>query len=243
MNECYEILFFESLDSTNNYVRENVDKLDNRAIVLAKTQTHGRGRLERRWDSSFKDNLYFSLVLKDIKKSSHAQNITQVAALAIVETLKKYQIKALIKWPNDVLVNNKKISGILSETSIKGNELEFLILGIGININMSKNLLDEIDQPATSLSVELNRNQDNLLFLNSFLDVFYPYYDRLLHSGFEELVDEWKKNISLIGKDVRIKNLNSIFKARVLDINDDGTLKVELVNKDIKNISCGDIEV
>jgi len=239
----YNFTQLASVDSTNSYVKLHLDKLSNRDVVVADTQTEGRGRLKRKWVSSSAKNLYFSIALKDIGDIREVQNITQVGALALVVTLKNYGVIAKIKWPNDVLVSSKKISGILSETVIKGSDLEALVLGVGINLNMDKAFLDLIDQPATSLGVEIEKEIDKQAFLNDFLDIFFAYYDKFLESGFASLRDEWKSHTNLSGKNIIIRNNGNNIKVRVLDINNDGTLKVISKDNIVSTVCCGDIEI
>ena len=126
-------LHFESVDSTNTYLKQNYNNLENFTFVSADNQTQGRGRNNRKWISS-NDSLLFSLLLKDKKYFDYVNTISILSAYSIVQVLQDYGINNLsIKWPNDVYVNDSKISGILLE-SISSTNIECLIVGIGINV-------------------------------------------------------------------------------------------------------------
>lgn len=148
------ILLFQSLSSTNGWAMENIKYLQHRDVVWAVCQTEGKGRFDRKWISPNDSNLTVSVIIKYRKASElFTSTITQVAAILIAETLRKISLPAMVKWPNDVLVNGKKIAGILAE---RDQETGTIILGIGLNVNMTAEDLEnhKLMQPATSIKVE-----------------------------------------------------------------------------------------
>ncbi len=148
---------FEWIESTNTWAKENAHLLppDAMIIVTADGQTAGRGQFKRPWSSPFKQNIYLSFCFFVDKNRSDLGNIPQVLALSTISVLNQLGFTARLKWPNDLLVSQKKIAGILAETTMIDDQLCF-ILGIGLNVNMPFDLLEKVGQPATSL---LHENQ------------------------------------------------------------------------------------
>ena len=172
-----KIIRFESIDSTNTYALKNCDDLEHKTIIVADRQTMGRGRFNRKWISDVEGNIYMSIVLKPKIYSSlneFLQNITIRMAEIVVEVLDQYlvekNIKSSIKYPNDVLVNGEKIAGILAEAKTFKNKLKVCVIGVGINLNQQKDLLRELDQPATSLNLVLDRPIDTQEFFFKLVD-------------------------------------------------------------------------
>ena len=150
-----ELLFLNIVDSTNKYAKEHLNELEDKTIIYANSQTAGRGRMQRKWNSNTGDNVYASIVLKPSTELKEVySNLTQYLSLTLTEVFEQYNVLPTIKWPNDVRINGKKISGILAESVIEKNELKGIILGFGVNLNCKKEDLDKIDQPATSLNLE-----------------------------------------------------------------------------------------
>ena len=147
-----KIHFFETLDSTNTYAVRHFDELSDGDLVVAKKQTAGRGRLNRKWIST-EGNLFASFVIKE--PFSEPFYATMVSSLSVVAAIHKLYpgITPEIKWPNDVILNGKKICGVLCEGVIREGKLKGIICGIGVNLNFTQEELDSIDQPAISLSV------------------------------------------------------------------------------------------
>ena len=155
-----DFIYLEEIDSTNKFAKEHLSELKDRTTIYANVQSAGRGRLERKWVTNSGKNIYASIVLKPSKDLKDVySNLTQYLSLVLSEVIEEYtspyNVYAKIKWPNDVRINGKKISGILAESAIEKGELKGIILGFGVNINCSKEDLEKIDQPATSLNIEL----------------------------------------------------------------------------------------
>ena len=166
-----ELLYLEEVDSTNAYVKSHASELKDFTVVYTSHQTAGRGRLSRKWIDTGSDNIYMTIFLKPFDEFKPIySNITQYLSVVLAQTLEDYGVESKIKWPNDVLVNGKKIAGILSETSMQGSRFLGLALGVGINLNTSQENLDKIDKPATSLAVCLNQKIDRDKFLHALLE-------------------------------------------------------------------------
>jgi len=179
----HHIQKFETLDSTNNYAKEHLESLADRSVIVADIQTAGRGRNQTKWLSHIPNNLYISIVLKPFQKltpESHIEKISLEMADAIVQILNQFDVKAEIKLPNDILVDGKKIAGMLTETEVQGKTLKGVILGVGVNLNMTQSELDQIDQPATALNLLVKKETDHQQFLKDLLTHFFKNYEVLL---------------------------------------------------------------
>lgn len=237
------LVSFEEIPSTNIYALEKIEDLNDKTVVFADRQTQGKGRFDRVWKSDNSSNLYFSIILKPtdiIDEKLPLANLTQYMSLVLCKILESYGVKAQIKWPNDVLVSGKKIAGILAETSIKGQIFKGLVLGVGINLNSTKEEIENISQPATSLNLQLEQDIDKDVFSKHLIDAFFADYEEFLTEGFSLIKEEYVKRCFFIGSQIKINDLNHSYDAIANGINDDGTLSVKIADK-AKNISIGDI--
>ena len=192
-------------------------------IVVAKTQTAGRGRLKRSWLSE-PGGLYFSIVLKP-KKIDFLPNLTQLMALTVCQILRELDTNAWLKWPNDVLVDGKKICGILSEAVTGKNGFETLVLGVGVNVAQKD--LSKVGQPAASLSM-LGVQTDAEQILQSTLDRFFAQYKPVLQNGFSAIRTEYLKYFPYIGKEVVIAHGTQSVRGTVQTISLGGELVLNI---------------
>jgi BirA family biotin operon repressor/biotin-[acetyl-CoA-carboxylase] ligase len=237
-------IYLPKIDSTNNYVLKNITNLDDKNVVYAGKQTAGKGRNNRVWVSSQQANLYFTIVLKfetGFKKISVLPNITQYMAVVLCRIFKKYAVDARIKWPNDILVDGKKIVGILCETVFKGSDLQGMALGVGVNLNMTEDFLQTIDQPATALNVLIGKKIDRKKFLDELLDEFFENYNNFLNDDFLSIRDEYKKNLISLNKQVKVNIFDEIYEGRIKDVDFMGQLILEQKNGDDKVVNIGDV--
>ena len=213
------MLRFDQLDSTNAYAKRNCSLIADQTVVVAKTQTAGRGRMTRSWLSEV-GGLYFSVVLKPTQ-IDFLPNLTQLMALAVCHSLHALKVQAQLKWPNDVLVDNKKICGILSEavTSVKG--FEALVLGVGINV--AQRNFTNVGQPAISLAL-LGIQQTQEEILNAVLDRFFSQYKKVLQNGFSAIRTDYLNYFPYIGKEVVITHGTKPARGTVQTISPDGKL-------------------
>ncbi len=159
------IISFEKLDSTNKYAKDNFDNLDDKTIIIADCQTNGYGQFQRAWVDAGGENIYVTFVLKPKTLQQEHVDLTNYLAEVLCNQFTELGLTPMIKPPNDVLINGKKVCGILAESITKGDKLKGIALGVGINLNSQIENLQKIDQPATSVSLELGReiNKRNLL--------------------------------------------------------------------------------
>ena len=139
-----KFLYLEEIDSTNKYAKQNIISIEDMTVVYTSKQTAGRGRLQRQWNYVGENNIYASIVLKPSKELKEIySNLTQYLCVILAEVFEEYGVIPKIKWPNDIRINGKKISGILAESVINGNALEGIILGFGINLNCKKDIVQK----------------------------------------------------------------------------------------------------
>jgi len=232
----YNIIKFNKIDSTNSYALQEMENLNDEDIILADTQTKGKGRYNREWFSPPKKNLYFTICLKKSFNKEKTNFFTCTAAVAINKVLKNYNLNSTIKWPNDILVNNKKVGGILAEANKRG-----IALGIGLNVNMDKKLLKKIDQPATSLSEESKKDINREKVLNDILNNFFDLYELATSDNLEHIIKIWQDEIGLLKKSVVITSAVANISGVVTDIENDGTLIIDNGKKKQK-VTSGDLK-
>ena len=240
----YLIHQFEELDSTNNLAFSLAEnrKIFANEIIVALKQNKGRGRLDRKWESPI-GNLYFSLVLQPkiaVEKISQISFVAICALqIAVEKTFKSQKIVAKIqnKWPNDLLIEQKKVAGILLESKISNENCEFVILGIGLNIN--SNPLQTLF-PATNLK-EFLCEISPLKILEIFLEEFENLYENWLNFGFENIRNLWHKNAYNLHSKIFINLDKSMVEGIFQEIDKEGNLILKTDNNLIKKITFGDV--
>lgn len=237
-----KIINFKTLDSTNTWAKENFKKLDDSTIISADEQTKGKGRFKRVWVSENCENIYISFVLKPDKKD-YLANLTQYLSVVTTKILKSYNVTPQIKWPNDVLVNGKKICGILCEAVSEKNEVTGVVLGIGVNLNTAQEILQNINKPATSLNLETGRKIDKNEFLKALCTEFFLHYPDLIEKGFEFIKEDYLNSINFLGKTVYIQQRDGEQRQEytALDIDEKGNLTVKTPQGSVKTIYSGDL--
>ncbi|HPF05221.1 MAG TPA: biotin--[acetyl-CoA-carboxylase] ligase [Spirochaetota bacterium] len=238
-----DIRIFEATDSTNieafNLAAAGAPE---GSIVIADRQKAGKGRMGRAWSSPAGKNVYISVILRPGIPPYLAPRLTIVTAVALSDTLIESGVPGhRIKWPNDILVGDKKISGILTEMKGDTDSIEFIITGIGININAS--LADyppELHSTVTSLNIILNRTTDRNDFIALLLSNLEKYYNRFLMGEFSGILSTWKERADIINREIKVQQFNETFTGRVIDLNEDGNLLVD-TGMEIKTVNSGDI--
>jgi BirA family transcriptional regulator, biotin operon repressor / biotin---[acetyl-CoA-carboxylase] ligase len=236
--------YFAELTSTNSYARELAENgAEEGEVVIAESQTQGRGRLGRRWESPPLANLYFSVILRPALVPAHAPQITLMAAVALAETVGSLIAQApTIKWPNDILVEGKKLAGVLTEAACGSERIEYVILGIGVNVNYRiDSMPPEIRQRATSIADLTQRGVDREGVMLRLIQALDRCYGELEETGFETLRPRWEAYFSLGGRRVRVELLDQVLIGRARGIERDGALVLEDEHGDLQNIYAGDV--
>lgn len=235
---------FETIDSTNTKAKELAAAgAVQGTLVTADAQQAGIGRRGRSWSSEKKAGIYMSMLLRPEIATDKASMLTLVAALAveraIAETL---DCQPMIKWPNDIVLNKKKICGILTEMVLKGTEIDYVVIGIGINVN-NKNFPEEIVQTASSLSLELGNEIDREMLISEVWKRFSVYYENFLQVGdLSGIKAEYEH--ALINKDEKVKVLDPLgeYMGIAKGITNIGELIVD-TEEEIRYVSGGEVSV
>lgn len=224
------VLTFTEIDSTNNYIRLNYSNLNNGDIVTSEVQLYGKGRGDHHWISE-KGNLYFSFLLKKEFAFTDMFPLLTVISVSVIELLREYGIEARIKYPNDILVENKKICGILIETT-GYQSIQSVIVGIGINVNQID--FGILNEKATSMKLRLNNETDITEILNRFIDIYNK--NELIQK--ETIYTVYKKYSYVIGKYIHLNDE----KHRIDNITLDGLLELSSEGH-VKRISFNEISL
>ncbi len=222
-------VYLEEIDSTNRYSKSNLDGLEDRTVVHALRQNSGRGRLQRSWVDLGEGNLFLSFVLKPSKVYDEKfANLTQYLSVVLCQLLESYGILPQIKWPNDVLINGRKIAGILSETVMQGNSFKGLVLGIGVNLNAVPESLNMVkDKPVTALNLEISKSVDLNDFRDKLVSMFFENYDKFLESGFSYIKDYYICHANFLDKEVCVQVFNDKKSGVAKKLTDNGELILE----------------
>jgi len=236
----HKILFLEEVDSTNNKAKQIAFESQDGDVVVSETQHSGRGRRGREWHSP-KGGIYISFILKPNVPPERAPQITLLSSVALVETLNsmKSKMNAKIKWPNDILISGRKISGILTELSSDMEKINYVVVGIGINLNTD---LEDLPEKAASLKVEMGQEISVKLFLKSFFEHYDTVYQEYLDNGIDQIIEKWKKNSDTLGKNVKIIGINETYDGLAKDIDENGALILKTKEKEIK-VYSGDVSL
>lgn len=244
------IYYEEKVDSTNTLARElSLKGVKNGSVVISDYQERGRGRNGKIWTSPCGCNIYMSIILKPKFSPEVAQGMTILAAVSVADAIAEVaSLKPQIKWPNDILIDSKKVSGILTEMSTQNMIIEHIIVGIGINVNAEeKDMEDGIKNIATSLLIEskktnefagpLNRNK----LITSILNKFDKYYEMFLSTGLSSVLQYYQKYFSMIGKEIEINIRDKRVKGQVVGIDSKGALLLKTGENELEKVVSGEI--
>lgn len=237
-----KLFFLEEVDSTNKYAKEHINEFEDKTLIYTDNQTNGRGRLDRKWSYAGKDNVYASIILKpSLEMKEIYSNLTQYLCVVLAKTFEDYGIEPKIKWPNDIQICGKKISGILAEGVIENGILQGLVLGFGINLNTKKEFLDNINQPATSLNVEIGEFVNREIFLKKLLEKFCLMYDKFIEEGFLLIKNDYIRRAGFLNKEVTVKVFDKELCGIAEGITDNGALILRDKNDNKHVLLMGDI--
>ncbi|MCK9276108.1 MAG: biotin--[acetyl-CoA-carboxylase] ligase [Syntrophales bacterium] len=211
-------------------------------VAVAETQTRGRGRMGRAW-SSPPGGIYFSMILRPELSPVEAPKIPLVVGVAVAEAIEKAAgLYPKLKWPNDILINGKKIAGILAEMSAETDRVEWIVIGIGINVNTRRAAFpEELKTIATSLRAETGLSLKRVEILQSILFEIENSYENFLTEGFEPIRRRWKELSHMIGANVTVTRGKQRVEGRAVDIDEGGALILQRTGGDLQRITFGDI--
>lgn len=236
--------YLADVGSTNTYARQLAEVGAREGeVVIAETQTQGRGRLGRHWHSPPFANLYLSVILRPNLSPAHSPQITLMAAVAVAETVSAFVPSGpAIKWPNDILLDGKKLAGILAEAACGADRVEHVILGIGVNLNGPVNSMpEEIRGRATALAEVTGKTVEREGFCRRLIQTLDRCYGELEQSGFEALASRWSSYFALRDQPVRVESLDHILYGRARGIDREGALLVEDDSGVLHRVIAGDV--
>lgn len=223
MADRHDIMWFDTLDSTNEEVRRRIDSLDNLSVVSALTQTEGRGQRGNSWSSAPGENLTFSIILKFRRGDASSEEsscdsavlpqlkavdqfvLSEISSLALVRLLESHGIRASVKWPNDIYIGSCKVCGMLIENSLLGSSVSFSIIGIGLNVNQ-RNFDVSLPNPTSMLLEDMKKEFDLPALLDEFMNIFVNFIDRFMddrQDSFDELRDEYLSHLWRLNETAR----------------------------------------
>jgi len=239
----HPVLYFRTLTSTNDLAKALAMRgVNEGTVVVAETQTAGKGRFKREWASP-EDGLWFSIILRPNVLPRQAPRVTLMTSAAVAKTINRlYGLKSEIKWPNDVLINQKKVCGIVTESQTIGKMLRFAILGIGINADFNIAAFPtHLKKAATTLRKELGRKIEREILLCEVLAEIEFQYGLLQRGRFDIILDDWRRLASILGSYVEIDSDARRIQGWAIDIDDDGALIVRLKDKTLLRVISGDV--
>jgi BirA family biotin operon repressor/biotin-[acetyl-CoA-carboxylase] ligase len=227
----YHAQLASTMDTAKHLARKGCPEF---TTVIAGCQTGGRGRLNRQW-SSKKGGLYFTMVLRPDLPPVLSFRIGFLASLTLARTLNEmFEIDVRVKWPNDLLVHERKICGMLSELEAEADRVAFINIGIGLNVN---NDPSAIEPPATSLKTILGRRVSKKEILSRYLDSF----EAQVHTAaFDDVIEQWKQFAVTLNRDVRVVTNREVFTGKAVDVDDTGALILKCSDGSLKTIHYGD---
>ena len=240
-----QVYCYEEIGSTNNEAKRlAMEDCPDGTLVIAEQQHGGRGRLSRSFLSPKGRGLWFTLVLRPNILPTEASKCTLLAALAVAKAIRnRVGIDYGIKWPNDILVNGKKLVGILTEMSADMDGVNYIVCGIGINVNISREEFpDELQSIATSVEAELGQPFDRLTLLGAVCEETERAYEQMLREGFAPILAEWKKYSVTLGRAVRVIAPDETYEGVAIDLDEDGSLLVK-TETEIKTVLAGDVSI
>lgn len=239
-----DIRVFQETTSTNDVIEKLArDGVKEGAVVFAESQTQGRGRLGRKWISPAGKGLWFSVLLRPDLRPQAARQLTVVAATALARAIRSQtNLAPEIKWPNDILIRGKKVAGILTELSAELDHVKYIILGIGVDVNLNAGEFpSDLRKIATSLKVEAGHTIIRAQLAAAILDELDFDYARICSGEFEKVADEWEERCTTLGHNVVIRVGDRVIQGRAESLDSDGALLVRTQHGQLERIIGGDV--
>ena len=238
-----ELYIYPEVMSTNTIAKFlSMHNVENGTVIISEKQTKGKGRSGKDWESPL-GGVWLSIIFKPNVEQSKFPLITLATGVAVAKTLEKVGIEnPEIKWPNDVLIDGKKVCGILTESVTKSNTIKNVIIGVGIDANLETSQFPaELQKITTTLKEKLGKECDENLLIKTFLEEFEKISELFNHEEYEAILKDWRKRSYTIGKNVEVKQpYNNPFDAYVLGIDKEGALVVEKIDGTLEKVISGE---
>lgn len=241
-----KIYYFPELKSTNIMAKEKAshkeEEINEGTVIISERQSAAKGRLGRNWFSPA-GGIWLSIILYPQLSPSYIPRITLMTAVAVVKAIERCtQIKAQIKWPNDILINNKKVCGILTEMSAELDLINWVVIGIGINVDIKKQEFPEdIREKTTSLKEVLGKEISRVRLVQMFLKEFERYYELLKRREISSILKEWKFYSHTLGKKIKINIGEQVITGEAIDVNEEGGLVLKKEDGELVELISGTI--
>jgi len=234
-------IYLEEVDSTNSFLLNGADYNEHGTIVLAEYQSAGKGRLDRNWVSTKEENLLFSILLNENIDAENVNLLVLGSSLAVAQSIENlFQLPVEIKWPNDVLIEKKKVAGILLESSSKGNKIEKVVIGFGVNVNQTT-FEGQYNIHPTSIRLEAGHpvSRERVLseILNNFEEVLINIYEDPL-----KVLNDWKSKCKMLGERIAIIDGENKKTGIFEDVDDKGFLLLRTPSG-LEKILFGDVSI
>jgi BirA family transcriptional regulator, biotin operon repressor / biotin---[acetyl-CoA-carboxylase] ligase len=235
------VFYLEQVTSTNNLARQHAEAGEPEGtLVIADEQTAGRGRLGRSWIAPARSSILLSLILRPTLEPSQIARVTMAVSLATCDGIRYATgLEAQIKWPNDILLNGHKCGGILAETSTTGERVEYVIAGLGLDVNFAAAKVDGIPADATTLSDETGREVPRLPLTQAILRATEHYYLRI-QSG-EDLHKEWLARLVTLNQHVRAQTPGGTEEGLAEGVDPEGALLLRRIDGSLVRLMAGDV--
>lgn len=243
--ENNQIIYYKELDSTNTKLRDlAATGAAHGTVVVAKQQTAGRGRSGRSWESPSEGNIYMSLLLRPVMEPEKAPMLTLVMAHSVAKVLKKHGfLDVQIKWPNDLVLSGKKICGILTEMQLNGPEIDYVVVGVGVNVNTAS-FSAELMEKATSLYLEGGKKINQERLIQDIVRTFWEEYECFVErKNLSFLQEEYNSMLINRDKEVRVLEPGNEYTAYALGVNHIGELLVRTLEGKEKAVYAGEVSV
>ncbi|WDV45505.1 biotin--[acetyl-CoA-carboxylase] ligase [Clostridiaceae bacterium M8S5] len=241
------IVHLDTVDSTNTKAKEIAQDINiqDGTVIISEEQKMGKGRLGRAWVSPKHKGIWMSLILKPDIAPSDAAIVTQIGAAAVYEAIKDLGVEAYIKWPNDIVINKKKVCGILTEMNAELSRINYIIVGIGINVNLEKEeIAEEIKNVATSLKIEAKKHVARKEVIATVLNNFEKYYEKFVQENdIKQVIDLCKQASIVLGKQISIISKGKEIPAKAIDLNHKGELVVEYEDGKKESVLSGEVSI
>lgn len=240
-----EFIYLESVDSTNRIAKELAYEKEEGLVVISEEQLGGKGRMGRNWISPKYKGIWMTILIKPDIDPSEASKITLIASAAIHRAMDKMGIYTQIKWPNDILINRKKICGILTEMNCELDLVNYMIVGIGINANLDrKDFSEDLKEKASSIKIEVGKEVNRKELVGNILNEFEKLYDIYKNNGhIKESIEINRQNLVFLNEKIKIIKKGNEEIALAKDLDDNGMLVVEHEDESIEKIFSGEISI
>lgn len=241
-----ELFFFDEVDSTNDVAMESGAKGQAEGLViLSEGQSHGKGRMGRTWVSPKNVNIYISILLRPDISPQFAPAMTMMSAISTARAITEVTgLETTIKWPNDILIDKKKVSGILTEMNAEQERINYIVAGIGINVNMKKqDFPDDLRMPATSLAECLGKRVDRIELLLTLIKILEQDYEELKNGGIKSIFRRWRKGCDILKRRIKVSLPGEEITGVAEDLTPEGGLIMRLDGGEKRIIYAGDVSI